>query len=270
MDCPPRQPIVRANVLSLEERTLNADPTAQRSLLDLQERDTRLAQLDHRARTLPEAAQLADLDARLTRLRDEIVAAEAIVGDLQRDLARAEADVEQVRERSRRDQELLDSGSIGDPKQLQNLQHELGSLARRQSDLEDVELEVMERVEGAQAAVATLVAERDQLAVDRGPLHAQVEQMQAEISNERTDVTQQRDQIAGTIPADLLGLYEKIRADQGGVGAAHLHRGQCGGCRLQLPPQEIERVRGAAANEVIRCEECRRILVRTEESGLSG
>lgn len=270
MDRPPRQRIVRANVLSLEERTLNADPTTQRSLLDLQDKDTRLAQLDHRARTLPEAAQLADLDARLTRLRDEIVAAEAIASDLQRDLARAEADVEQVRERSRRDQELLDSGSIGDPKQLQNLQHELGSLARRQSDLEDVELEVMERVEGAQAAIATLVAERDGLAADRGPLHAQVEQMQSEIASERTQTTQQRDQIAGTIPADLLGLYEKIRADQGGVGAAHLHRGQCGGCRLQLPPQEIERVREAAADEVIRCEECRRILVRTEESGLGG
>lgn len=270
MDRPSHQRSTRANVLSHEERTLNADPTAQRSLLDLQEKDTRLAQLDHRARTLPEAAQLAELDARLTRLRDEIVAAQAIASDLQRDLARAEADVEQVRERARRDQELLNSGSIGDPKQLQNLQHELGSLARRQSDLEDVELAVMERVEGAQAAVATLVAERDELAADRGPLGGQVDQLQAEILEEQGEVRRERDRIAGTLPADLLALYEKIRADQGGVGAAHLHRGQCEGCRLQLPPQEIERVRGASSSEVIRCEECRRILVRTEESGLGG
>lgn len=201
-------------------------------------------------------------------MRDEIVAAEAIASDLQRDLARAEADVELVRERSRRDQELLDSGSIGDPKQLQNLQHELGSLGRRQSDLEDVELEVMERVEGAQAAIATLIAERDGLVVDREPLQAQVDELSAQIDSERSEIGQQRVALAGALPADLMALYEKIRADQGGVGAAHLHRGQCGGCRLQLPPQELERVRAAAPTEVIRCEECRRILVRTEESGL--
>lgn len=173
-----------------------------------------------------------------------------------------------MRERARRDQELLDSGSIGDPKQLQNLQHELGSLGRRQSDLEDVELEVMERVEGAQAAIATLIAERDGLVADREPLQAQVDELSAQIDSERSEIAEQRAELAGTLPADLMALYEKIRADQGGVGAAHLHRGQCGGCRLQLPPQEIERVRAASPTELIRCEECRRILVRTDESGL--
>lgn len=217
---------------------------------------------------MAEAAQLAELDVRLVQVRDQIVAAEAILGDLQRDLARAEADVEQVRERVRRDNELLNSGSIGDPKQLQNLQHELGSLARRQSDLEDAELEVMERVEGAEAAVRMLIAERDALQADRGPLQELVDDLNGGIAEEEAQVRQQRDQIADTIPADLLSLYEKIRADHAGVGAAHLHRGQCEGCRLQLPPQELQRLRAADPSEVIRCEECRRILVRTEESGL--
>jgi len=196
------------------------------------------------------------------------VAAEAILGDLRRDLARAEADVEQVRERARRDSELLNSGSIGDPKQLQNLQHELGSLARRQSDLEDAELEAMERVEGAEAALAALLAERDSLAADRDPAQSLVDELTAQIADEQAEVRRQREEVAQSIPADLLALYEKIRADQAGVGAAHLHRGQCGGCRLQLPPQEIQRARTAAPTEVIRCEECRRILVRTEESGI--
>ncbi|MCF8528271.1 MAG: nucleic acid-binding protein, partial [Candidatus Nanopelagicales bacterium] len=68
--------------------------------------------------------------------------------------------------------------------------------------------------------------------------------------------------------ADLLSLYNKIRAEQGGVGAAALHRGSCQGCRLTLPPTEIEELRAAAPDAVIRCEECRRILVRTPESGL--
>lgn len=250
------------------EHALNADAAAQARLLDLQADDTRLSQIAHRRRTLPEAQALAELDERIQRTADELVAAETIASDLDAELERSEADVEQVRERSRRDQELLDSGSIGDPKQLQSLQHELQSLARRQSELEDIELEVMERVEGARAAVAHLAAERDRLEAERATLAETVARLLAELDTEQAGVEADRADVATRIPADLLALYEKIRADHGGVGAAHLHRGSCQGCRLELPPNEIERLRAAAPDEVVRCEECRRILVRTAESGL--
>lgn len=250
------------------EHALNADAAAQARLLDLQADDTRLSQIAHRRRTLPEAQALAELDERIQRTADELVAADTIASDLDAELERSEADVEQVRERSRRDQELLDSGSIGDPKQLQSLQHELQSLARRQSELEDIELEVMERVEGARAAVAHLAAERDRLEAERATLAETVARLLAELDTEQAGVEVDRADVATRIPADLLALYEKIRADHGGVGAAHLHRGSCQGCRLELPPNEIERLRAAAPDEVVRCEECRRILVRTAESGL--
>ena len=250
------------------EPALNADPAAQARLLDLQADDTRLSQIAHRRRTLPEAAALAELDERIQRNADELVAAETIASDLQAELDRSEADVEQVRERSRRDRELLDSGSIGDPKQLQSLQHELQSLARRQSELEDVELEIMERVEGAGAAVTHLAAERDALQGERAMLAATVERLVGELDAEQAGVEADRADVAAQLPADLLALYEKIRADHSGVGAAHLHRGSCQGCRLELPPNELERLRAAAPDEIVRCEECRRILVRTPESGL--
>ena len=250
------------------EPALNADPAAQARLLDLQADDTRLSQIAHRRRTLPEAASLAEIDERIERTADELVAAETIASDLQTELSRSEADVEQVRERSRRDQELLDSGSIGDPKQLQSLQHELQSLARRQSELEDVELEIMERVEGAQAAVTHLAAERDRLQGERATLAATVEQLVGELDVEQAAVEADRADVAAQLPTDLLALYERIRADHNGVGAAHLHRGSCQGCRLELPPNELERLRAAAPDEIVRCEECRRILVRTPESGL--
>ena len=256
MDRPPREP------------ALNAEPAAQARLLDLQADDTRLSQIAHRRRTLPEAQALAELDERIQRTADELVAAETIVSDLQAELDRSEADVEQVRERSRRDQELLDSGSIGDPKQLTSLQHELQSLARRQAELEDIELEVMERVEGARAAVTHLAAERDRLQGEREVLAGTVDRLIAELDAEQAGVEADRADVATQIPVDLLGLYEKIRADHGGVGAAHLHRGSCQGCRLQLPPNELERIRAAAPDAIVRCEECRRILVRTAESGL--
>lgn len=250
------------------EHPLNADPATQLRLLELQDRDTRLTQLAHRARTLPDAAALTDVETRLQRLRDEVVAAETIVGDLEREQTRADHDVEQVRDRMARDRQLMDSGSIGDPKQLQSLQQELDSLARRQSDLEDVELEIMERVDGARAAAAQLTGERDALAIERDALATSVAAQLAEIDAERVEVEGVRAEIATEIPADLLALYDKIRGEHGGLGAAPLHRGTCQGCRLALPPTEIEELRAAAPDAVIRCEECRRILVRTPESGL--
>ena len=250
------------------EHPLNAEPAIQLRLLDVQEHDTHLLQLAHRAKTLPDIARLAEVDTRLTRVRDEVVAAETILSDLESDQERADKDVQQVRERMTRDRQLLDSGSIGDPKQLQSIQAELDNLARRQSDLEDVELEIMERVEGARAAVAQLTEERDALANERETLATSVHEQLEAIHSEQRMIDEQRAAIATEIPADLLALYDKIRADHGGVGAAPLHRGACQGCRLTLPPTEIEELRAAPPDAVIRCEECRRILVRTAESGL--
>ena len=254
--------------LAPREHPLNADPATQLRLLELQHKDTRLTQLAHRAKNLPDSARLADLQARWARLRDEVVAAETIAGDLELQQTKADQDVEQVRERARRDQDLLDSGAIGDPKQLQSLQSELASLARRQADLEDVELEIMERVEGAAAAVAQLTTQRDELAQERDELAVDVRDQLGVIDSERQTVDADRAALAVTIPADLLTLYDRIRGDHGGVGAAPLHRGRCEGCRLELPPNEIEDLRAAPPDAVIRCEECRRILVRTPESGL--
>jgi predicted nucleic acid-binding Zn-ribbon protein len=234
----------------------------------VQEKDTRLSQLAHRAATLPEAGELTALRAEFARIRDQAVAAEIIASDLRRDLAKAEDDVEAVRQRSRKDAELMDSGSVGDPKQLQNLQREIESLARRQSDLEDVELEIMERVEGAAAAVAVLAEKRDALAEDEAAMAARVARLMGEIDEERASVEADRVRLAAGVPADLLALYEKVRGDHNGLGAARIHRGRCEGCRLELPPTDIESIRDAAADEVLRCEECRRILVRTPESGL--
>ena len=254
--------------LAPREQSLNAEPATQLRLLELQDHDTRLAQLAHRVKTLPDSARLAELESSFARLRDQVVAAETIAGDLEHDQTRADQDVEQVRDRAKRDQQLLDSGSIGDPKQLQSLQSELQSLARRQGNLEDIELEIMERVEGALAAVAQLTAERDAMSIERDALATSVAEQLGEVAEERGTVEAERTVITADIPADLLALYEKIRADHGGVGAAPLHRGTCQGCRLTLPPTEIEALRAAPPEAVIRCEECRRILVRTPESGL--
>jgi hypothetical protein len=47
-----------------------------------------------------------------------------------------------------------------------------------------------------------------------------------------------------------------------------LRQRRCEGCHIELSGSELAAVRAAAPDEVVRCDNCRRILVRTEDSGL--
>jgi predicted nucleic acid-binding Zn-ribbon protein len=247
---------------------VNAEPAVQLRLLDLQALDARLDQIEHRRRTLPQLAQIAELQARYAGVRDRVVAGETEVSDLERAMAKAETDVEQVRQRAAKDQELLLSGRVTASKELENLQHEIESLARRQSDLEDSELEVMEKLEDARSSLATVTAERDAITAEIDRLTAERDAAWAEGDRDKEWVGSERTKVVPEIPADLLALYEKLRADHNGVGAAALHQRRCEGCRMELTPTDLGRIREAAPDAVLRCEECRRILVRTPESGL--
>lgn len=244
-----------------------ANALDQVRLLDVQALDTRLSQLAHRRRTLPEHQLLEALQARHAELRDALVTAQTQADDVAREVAKAEADVDLVRQRAARDQARLDSGS-GSAKDLQAVQHELVSLARRQSDLEDVELEVMERLEQAQSAVSALLSEQAEADAELARLSAVRDAALAEIDQEVAEVTARRDGIAEGLDAGLVELYDRVRQASGGLGAAPLAARRCGGCRLELTPVELGRIRAAAPDEVLRCDECRRILVRTPDSGL--
>jgi predicted nucleic acid-binding Zn-ribbon protein len=245
-----------------------AEPAVQLRLLDLQALDARLDQIAHKRRSLPQLATIAELDSRITGLRDRIVAAETEVDDLERGLAKAESDVDQVRARAAKDQELLDSGRLSSSKELENLQHEIASLARRQGDLEESELEVMERLEDARASMTAITTERDGLRAELDTATAERDAAWSDADRDREWVAGERGKVVTEIPADLLALYEKLRLDHNGVGAAALHQRRCEGCRMELTPTDLNRLRDAAQDAVLRCEECRRILVRTPESGL--
>ncbi len=247
---------------------MKAAPQAQLRLLDLQELDTSLDRLAHRRRTLPELAEIERLEGRLTELRDAIVAAETEAGDLQREQKKAEQDVEQVRNRAERNQKRLDSGQVASAKDLSNLQAEIESLQRRQSDLEEVVLEIMERSEEAEAKISSLRADRAAAEEELARLIERRDTALREIDDEAGATSSARTAVAKDIPDDLLALYEKLRAQFGGVGAAKLFRGTCQGCHLALNTVDLNNMRAAPEDEVIRCEECRRILVRTPESGL--
>ena len=247
---------------------MKADPSAQLKLLDVQAVDAEADQLRYRLGHLAEEAVIKELTAKrgslLGRIRDQQI----VVDDLVAAQEKADADVEQVKGRRKRDRDRMDQGLITNPKDLERMQHELETLERRIGVLEDEELEVMEQLESAQAALAELQAEI--VDID-GRLRTATESREAQataITADLADTTARRDPLLAGLPEDLLALYERLRAAKNGVGAAALRARQCGVCMLTLDRAELTRVKGLPSDEVVRCEECQRILVRTDESGL--
>ena len=246
---------------------MKASVEAQLRLLELADLDAELSRLEHRRRGLPELEEYRRIEARDAELRDELAALEATESDLRREQAKAEADVDQVRSRVERDRTRLDAGQVSSPRELENLQSEIASLVRRQSDLEEIVLDVMERQEAAELRRKTLTQEEGALARQRDEVAARRDAALGEIGEQEEKAGSLRAGVAADVPGDLLDLYGKLRA-QHGVGAAALRRGRCEGCHLSLNTVNLARIRTAPPDEVLRCEECRRILVRTPDSGL--
>ncbi|HUD35507.1 MAG TPA: C4-type zinc ribbon domain-containing protein [Streptosporangiaceae bacterium] len=247
---------------------MKASPEAQLRLLELADIDAELGRIAHRRRGLPEHAEITRLDGREAELRDSIAAMTAQSSDLSREQNKAEADVEQVRSRIDRDRQRLDGGMISSPKELENLQSEVQSLQRRQSDLEEIVLDVMERREGNQAALDAAVAERASVAAELETVTTARDAALGELDEQAAKASAKRAQVVEVMPGDLVELYDKLRAQHGGVGAAALRLRRCQGCNLTLNTVDLNAMKDAPDDEVLRCEECRRILVRTAESGL--
>ena len=234
---------------------------AQERLLALQSLDSSLMQLGHRLKNLPVIKLLDEKVIAHATARDLCIAAETEKNDIKHELSRSEVDVEQVVSRIERDQKRLEAGQ-GTPKELEQLQHELVSLEKRRAELEEVELEVMMRIDGLDARINALASERDALDKEIASLRVEKEQAISEIESMMKKTEQDRSELASSVEPELLALYEKVRGSADGIGAARLHNGQCEGCHLALNAAEVTRLKALPDDEVVRCEECRRILIR--------
>lgn len=237
-------------------------------LLDLQEVDTTLSQLQHRRKTLPEHAEAASLEREKQQAADALVAAQTAVSDLELDTRKAESDLEPVRQRRTRNKQRVADGTVSDPKALAGLVEEIDHLDRRISELEDAQLELMEQLEEAGS-------ERDRLSGVVSEVDSRLAEVTtrrdaalAEIDAQLAEATAERATVVADLPADLLGLYDKLAATRGGSGAAALRQRRCTGCRLELNSADLRGYAAAPEDEVLRCEECGRILVRTAEAGI--
>jgi len=246
---------------------MKATPLDQERLLELQKIDTHILQAEHRRNSLPELSEISRLESEISELttqRNELTVEQS---DIKRELAKAEEDVEQVRNRKKKDEARLASGT-GSAKDLENLQHEVATLDRRIAELEEVELEVMVRLEEVSGKIAALAEEITSKAGEKGALEVVANEKLDGIKQELAKFHGDRADISATIDSELIKLYEKIRSDRAGVGAAEIVRRRCTGCQLDLNAADLARFAATAIDEVIRCEECRRILIRTADSGL--
>lgn len=240
---------------------LKLDPFVQRRLLDLAAADQVIEGAQHRRRTLPELAVIADATEKSTTVGRDVVMAETEVNDLKRAMNKLDNEIDQVRARAQRDADRLASGSAG-AKELENLQHEIESLKRRQGVLEDEELELMEQRETAEASLATvraalaeLTATIDAAAAVRDKAFAEIDTQIAAQGTDRADVVK-------SLPADVLALYTRIHST-GQVAAAQLAGARCGACRIEIDRTALSEIRSAPVDDVVRCSECGAILIRS-------
>jgi predicted nucleic acid-binding Zn-ribbon protein len=243
---------------------VNASPADQRRLVDVAQLDARIVQADRARKNPPQAARVQELLARRQQLSQELTARLGVRDDLRTELSRIESDVAVVDARAARDTARLAGSS--NSKEAQGFESELAALARRKSDLEDAELAVMERLEQADAAVAEQEALIAATNAEGAELSADAKRAVAEATAAFEAATRDRAALAGSVPADLLGMYDRIAAR--GTGAALLRARTCEGCRMVLAGTDLQALRQAPDDAVVTCPECGCILVRDGESGL--
>ena len=240
---------------------MQASPEQQSLIFELQLLDNEIMQANTKLMSLPEIEQLLHIDKRIAAATEELVTVKAEADQIALELRRGEVDVETVTDRIKKDEARLSSGNAT-PKELEQLQHEVGTLKKRQETLEEIELEIMVRSEAITARTNTLTTDLASLETLKAEINQRLTTASGEINTVITNKRSDREKVVVKIETQLIDLYEKIRSVSGGVAAAALVGNKCNGCNLAINAVEMERIKSLAKDELLRCEECRRILVR--------
>ena len=241
---------------------MKAEVAQQRSLLEVAKLDAELSQIAHRATHLPEREAYESIQTEHNAVNDRLATARITLEDLDAQVSRFESEIDAVRQREDRDRKLLSSGAP-DPKHQSDLQHELETLQRRQSSLEDSLLEVMESREEVDAQLNAELQAIDALQIDLASAKKTLDAALAEIEQARQQHLSRRDVLTATLDPALSARYERQRA--GGVpGAAALLGHRCGACRIEIGRGDLAGITAAAEDEVVRCPECNAILLRVK------
>jgi len=232
------------------------------TLIRVQDLDISISQLEHRLATLAERRDLEALEATvagLDRRAAELGAQRRVFVDRQAEIEEQIAGL--TARRSTLEERLYaDRGSAS--RDLQAIEAEVRHLTQRRSDLEEIELGLMEDQEPVDAALAEVAWSRAESVASAEGRRAALAAAEGAVEAELAEVIAMRAVAARGLPTDLGDRYEVLRARLGGIGAARLVGNRCEGCHLELPSKEVDRIRHLPADTVVTCDQCGRILVR--------
>ena len=240
---------------------MDAPLDQQRTLLELQTHDSAIDRLNHQRASLPEHARLEQLATNLAAIDQLVAERQGELATVSREQARLEDEVEMVRRKAETEEARAISGRVTSPKELTAIQEEVASLQRRQATLEDDLLERMERRETLDGELAELSSRRDGATAGQAEVTKARDAALADIDRELEVQRSARKQLEPKVSEELLKLYERIRARQGGIGVGALAGNACQGCRTALSRVDVNALRALPPERVKRCEHCRRILV---------
>jgi uncharacterized protein len=228
-------------------------------LLELQDVDARLDRLTARRLELEGGEEAAAARARLSEAERTLGDVRLAADEAAREQRKLEGDADGFQQKIAGEERRLFDGTVAHPKELESIQHEITNLKNRKSRVEDEQLEVMERREvlDTQAAAAETAVNEARTALT--DLQGNAEHELDDIAKELSSLETEREALLPAFDPDLLDLYEDLRRQKKGVGAAALIDGVCQGCHQQLSAVELNRLRRAEG--IRRCEYCRRILV---------
>jgi predicted nucleic acid-binding Zn-ribbon protein len=232
------------------------------ALLALQELDTEGDQLRHRRAHLPQRVRLDEVTAVLATVESDGATVTAQRDELARRQAEIEAELATLEKRATELDSRMRSGAITASRDLQAMADQLQSLQRRRSDLEDSDLEIMERLDPLEARLTELQERWAVLEREATELRGQVAEAEVEVDGELERVGAARAEAAARVPAELMPAYERLRHRLGGIAAAPLVGSSCGGCHLTLAAGELDTIRRLPPEALVTCEQCGRILVR--------
>lgn len=237
---------------------MKATPQEQTDLLALAEIDSELARLRRAVEAATDSTASQPLRVEQREVASKLIDARSHLEGLQLEAKRAQEDLDVVEQRIAKDKQLLSATSS--TKDAQGIQHELATLERRKSELEDAQIALLDLIEQAEQANLEVAAQKAD--VD-ARLSAATSQAETELVKARSGldlVAAKRAQHCAGMNQDLVEFYEK-KANRGVVAARLLGR-ECGACHMTIGATALAEIAELAADEIATCTECQAVLIR--------
>ncbi len=228
-------------------------------LLELQGLDLKVDRLEARRKEIESGAELEEARGRADEVEQKVGEIRLALDSIGREEKRLEHEISSVAQRIQAEQKRLYDGTVANPKELSSIQAEIESLGRRKTRLEDEEIGQMEHREELESHLPPLEKELGELRQRVDEVEASAARELTEIAKSLEELRSERESFAPDIDEEIMDLYEDLRAQKKGVGAAALIDGVCQGCHEKLSAMAIDKLKRTEG--VRRCEYCRRILI---------